>query len=541
MAVHRDGRFAITHSIPMTSPPIAPQLVSRIREGYQLLKSRHPDAGEHALALLRDHPDEPAVIVLAAEHFANNADISRAIPLIEKALCLCNQDSFLKLKKARFLGLARKMDAFIALLESIGEQAHSDPILLWQLGSLCYQNNLHHQAATYLAMAAEQLEPTPSLLYELAVTRHFCGDAQGAEKTLQTLLLVAPSHGAALYLRACLMKQTPASNHVQDLQERLEKHPSTQADTAALLYALAKEHEDCSDFQRSYAALSQATRLKRGTYHYDAKQGVSALDAIRHAYTTDAINAQTAGCSDAGPIFIVGMPRSGTTLCERLLTRTGLTSSAGELHDFGNLLTTACLAAQQDGEVDRAMASLSIDFQELGSRYVTAARAAAGGAPRFIDKMPTNFMFCGMIAKALPNARIIHLVREPLANCYAIHKTHFFNAYGFACDQGELAEYFIAYRRLMQHWHEVMPGKILDVSYERLIEATREETQHMYAWCDLQWSEGVLALPEPGAVFGTASAAQVRQPINTHSLHLVDNYTQQLSLLATRLASAQLL
>src|SRR5690606_23635088 len=153
---------------------------------------------------------------------------------------------------------------------------------------------------------------------------------------------------------------------------------------------------------------------------------------------------------------------------------------------------------------------LKADFAALGREYMRGAREAAGGSPVFIDKMTLNFLYCGMIGKALPGAKIIHLVRDPLDSCYAVFKTLLFNAYHYSCDLDDLARYYITYRQVMRHWHEVMPGRILDVRYEDLVTDTEHQARRMYDWCGLDWNPAALEIPAGKAVFASASAAQVR-------------------------------
>jgi hypothetical protein len=185
-----------------------------------------------------------------------------------------------------------------------------------------------------------------------------------------------------------------------------------------------------------------------------------------------------------------------------------------------------------------AQHSLGIDFAALGRSYLRTARAAVDGAPRFIDKMPINFMYCGLIAKALPGARIVHLVRDPMDTCYAVYKTLFQQAYHFSYDLEELAEYYLTYRALMRHWHQVCPGQILDVNYEALVADTEAQARRLLAWCDLPWRDEVLAPADNPAPSTTASAAQVREPVHARSVQKWRRYAAGLEPLRRRLEAA---
>lgn len=523
----------------MTLPPIDPVLLASIKDGYRLLHRGHcRQAVLLADRLVAIDNQNPHILVFSAEAHMACRNATGSLSLIDQATAVTANDPFLLLKKARLLALDHQRQAFIDQIELVLEHAPDNPMLLWQTASLCHHNHLHQRAIDLFERASCLMKPSSDLLYELAMARHFRGDAGGAEKAIERLLETAPHAGPALYLRATLKRQTLQDNHIYDLEQRLATLPAASSDLPGILYALAKELEDCGDHAHSFAALKQATQTKRASYHYDVRSETNALAEIAGAYTQEQC-ASGAGYSEAGPIFIVGMPRSGTTLCERLLAGTGQAISAGELHIFGNeLIRDTVATAGYASQPNNASASLHIDFHALGQRYVHAARQIANNSRHFIDKLPGNFMFCGMIAKALPDARIIHVTRDALDNCYAIHKTQFFDGYGYACDLTELGDYFIAYHRLMDHWRKVIPGKILEVSYDDLVRDPAAQSRRMYAWCGLDWNEAALSPPPPSATFSTASAAQVRQPIHKNSLGISSNHPQQLSGLEARLSAA---
>ena len=162
-------------------------------------------------------------------------------------------------------------------------------------------------------------------------------------------------------------------------------------------------------------------------------------------------------------------------------------------------------------------------------------------SPWMIDKLPFNFLYCGLIHRALPNAKIIHMTRDPMDTCYAVYKTLFGQAYPFSYDLDELAAYFLAYRRLMDHWHEVMPGQILNVAYEDVVADTESAARRLTEYCGLQWERECLEFHTSRAATTTASAAQVRQPVYSSSVQKWRHYEQQLAPLQARLLDAGLI
>jgi hypothetical protein len=251
------------------------------------------------------------------------------------------------------------------------------------------------------------------------------------------------------------------------------------------------------------------------------------------------------GFETGEPIFIVGMPRTGTTLVERMLAGHSAVSSAGELHDFSSELVKEISRVSGGKPVPKqeiVAASVKVDFARLGRNYIAAARQAAGGSTaHFIDKLPFNFLYCGLIQRALPGARIIHMMRDPMDTCYAVYKTLFGQAYPFSYDLDELSTYYIAYRRLMDHWRRVMPGKMLDVKYEDVIADPERQARRLVAHCGLDWEQGCLEFHQSDAASTTASAVQIRQPLYSSSVLKWLNYERQLESLKIRLTEAGLI
>jgi hypothetical protein len=182
--------------------------------------------------------------------------------------------------------------------------------------------------------------------------------------------------------------------------------------------------------------------------------------------------------------------------------------------------------------------SATLDFAAVGRDYLARAHAAFGGAGRFIDKMPLNYLYCGLIRRALPNAKIVHVSRHPMAVGYAMYKTLFKQGYPFSYDLGEIAQYYVAYRRLMRHWHATMPGAIHDISYEHLVADQQGASRGLLAYCGLDWEEGCAAFHENPSPATTASASQVRRPLYDSSISQWRHYESALGALSTPLRVA---
>ncbi len=517
----------------------ASELPAQIAQGNELLRQRRFDeAVEWAHGITNAFPTQPQAFAFAAEARRLADDLPGALDAIDRAIAL-GSDPQHRIKKAWLLSRSYRRDEVPSLAEELSAQAGGNALLLWQIGKLYYHHNLLLEAIAHYERALALVVDHPGWRYDLAVARFYAGEAEPAEDDLRKVLAASPQAGSVIYLRSTLRRQTPERNHVADIEARLRAGFAKDEDEACALYALGKELEDLGEHERSFEALSAGAKKRRGTLNYDASAFYATLDEISEVMDAGAMSAPVAGHGEEGAIFILGMPRTGTTLAERMLLQSGKVKNAGELTDFGFLMTSAVgrVRAVEPG-LSPVAASMQLDFAALGREYMRGARQMAGGNPCFIDKMPANYMYCGVIHKALPNARIIHLVRDPLDTCYAIFKTLFFNAYDFSYDQEELAEYYIAYRRLMAHWHEVMPGVILDVRYEDLVTDPEAQSRRIYEWCGLEWSPAVLDVPDKKMVFATASAAQVREPVHARSVHSSRRHVHRLAPLVERLTAA---
>jgi tetratricopeptide (TPR) repeat protein len=514
--------------------------VRQIEHGYALLRGGQLQAAlEHISQLLALRPDDTSVQVLASETQLAHRNHDGALAHIDRAIGASGGDAALQLKKATLLVHLRRRSEAIATVAAAADRQPDNGRVQWHAGSLANHCNRPGLALEYYAKARALLGEQPGLLYDIAVAQFFTGDFDGAEANLDRMLAMTPTAGHAMYLRATLRRQSHTANHVQDLQARLARGLAPADAEAAALYALSKELADLGEHERAFSTLEAAARTKRSTLQYSVSSEAAAIGEVMQAYNASVMASHTEGHGDVGAIFIVGMPRTGTTLVERLLVQQGSVVSAGELLDFGNLVGDYAQRSlgPSRGETP-AQASLRIDFASLGREYMRGAREAAMGSPRFIDKMPVNYLYCGLIRKALPEARIIHLRRDPLDCCYAVYKTQFFNAYHFSYTLEELADYYIAYHRMMEHWHSVMPGAILEVRYEELVDDTEAQARRIIEWCGLPWDPAILSASPDKVAFATASAAQVREPVHRRSVGSSRRHLAALRPLVDRLAAA---
>jgi hypothetical protein len=323
------------------------------------------------------------------------------------------------------------------------------------------------------------------------------------------------------------------------MEAALAAAPAGSEDITTLRYGLAKSYEDLGEYAASWRHLSAANRMQRARFQYDPAHESAVIDRIIAGFpNVEPVAADTTG---EQPIFIVGLPRTGTTLVERILGNHSQIHSAGELSALSEAIGAVVdgnAPVLSEGWLGFASALGELDGESIAREYLARSRSRRGDRPRFSDKQTANFFYCALIFRAFPNARIVHLTRHPLAACYAIYKTRFFGTFTFGNDLAELGDFYVDYRRLMAHWRTVLPGRIMDVAYEDVVTALEPTTRRLLDYVGVPFEEACLEFYSNPAASMTASSVQVRRPIYDSSLQQWRNYAAELAPLRARLEAA---
>jgi tetratricopeptide (TPR) repeat protein len=290
----------------------------------------------------------------------------------------------------------------------------------------------------------------------------------------------------------------------------------SKTDRLQLDFALGKAYADLKDYRRSFTHLLAGNAAKRAAIVYDEAATLALFDKIEAVFTRDLI-ARKSGSGDSSrlPIFVIGMPRSGTTLIEQIIASHPMVHGAGELGTFNDVILG--MRGPDGNSIPYPGFVPALDasaLRQIGARYVAAVCKLAPSGERVTDKMPSNYYFAGLIHLALPNAKIIHSVRNPVDTCISCFSKLFTDEQSHTYDLGELGRYYKRYERLMAHWHSVLPAQsILDVQYEDVVSDLEAQARRIIAYCGLPWDERCLSFHETDRPVRTASATQVRQPI----------------------------
>jgi len=308
--------------------------------------------------------------------------------------------------------------------------------------------------------------------------------------------------------------------------------PAT-ADAAQLEFALGRAYEQRGEWARSFRHYAAGNAARRRTLHFDAVAFEDKSRRVARCFDADFLKRHAGeGCPDPAPIFIVGLPRSGSTLVEQILASHPQVQGTMELP---NLVTIVRELDHWDGGRDtypECVGALSpAALTQLGIRYLDETRDLRGERARFIDKMPNNFSHVGLLQLILPHATIIDVRRHPLDACFSAFKQYFAEGQSFSYDLEDLGRYYRSYLALMDHWDAVLPGKVLCVSYERLVRDTEPEVRRLLAHCDLPFDAATLRFHETRRSVRTASSEQVRQPIYASGIGQWRHYRRELEAL----------
>jgi tetratricopeptide (TPR) repeat protein len=402
----------------------------------------------------------------------------------------------------------------------------------------------HADALRYMDAALARGVRAESIGYLRGNTLKFLGRLDEAAQEYERSLAINPNFAYAHWALAYLGRGDADGTRAARIRAAIAATNPDDADAAHLHYALFKELDDAGHTDAAWAALAAGARAKHRRISYDGAAEAALFGELAAATPRGFLDGDADGnrgpAGERTPIFVLGMPRTGTTLLERILGGNPDVTLCGELNDFRMQFKWAtdhhCLGFIDATGVARLPA---VDFAQLGERYLGHVRWRVPGTRWFSDKSPGNFQLAGLIARALPEARIVHLRRNPMDTCFSNLKELFAaNAHPYSYSFDDLAAHYRNYRGLMAHWHDVAPGRILDVRYEDLVADADATARRVMAFCGLPYDPAQVRVEERAAPVSTASSAQVRQPIHRRNVGGWRRYAGPLEPLRARLEAA---
>ncbi len=509
--------------------PIAPWMQDTLRQGYSLLAAGQPErASECARRLLGAKPD------LVEGHFLVGLI---AVELNQNGTAVSAFGSVTRLQPdhpAAWAQLARlfmiagqPLRADAALAKAV-EYNDGNPLVLDTIASVYTLLGDQQEAEKWIERTLEQQPNNVNYLVNLANNHVFLGKLDAAGDVLARALVLNPTNANAHWLLSGLRRAEDRS-HVEVLQRLAGEQQGNPRALAFLCYGLGKELEDLEAWDEAFEAFARGAAARRQTLEPDEEGEIEMFRAFADVFTAEWLGDGAGGHEDPAPIFVVGQPRTGTTLVERIISSHSQVYSAGELKQFGQ-----CVRRLADYREPRrhsaklATQAAQIDCRRLGQAYMTTTATMRGDLPRFVDKLPPNYLYIPLILKALPNAKIVHLTRNPMDACFASFKQLFADAYPHSYDQQEMARHHARYYHLVAAWRERFPGRFFDISYEETAADIEPNARALIDYLGLPWEDACLEFHKQKAAVATASAVQVRQPAHTKSVGRWRRYADRL-------------
>lgn len=497
---------------------------------------------EHCVAeLLRRDPRDPEGHFLAGLSEKAAGRPHRAMERFERALALDPEryDAAVELA-SQYSATARHAEAF-ALLRRYEASLGNSPRYL-DLAGRVYARIGIHERAWPLHRRANELQPgVPSIMANLAASSVKMARFAEALELYQELLRRAPGHQRNHY-ELSRLRQATGDSHVNQMKALLETSGLPPERNIYLYYAIGKELEDLECWDEAFQYYRQAGNTATDVSDYDVGQDVALIGKIMETcdptWLAAGVTRKKSMRAHKTPIFIVGLPRTGTTLAERILSSHSRVESIGETMQ---LPATLCRlgGAAATNEVSTAIVDSAalVDAELLATGYIRSVRYRFGDKPLFIEKYPENFLFLGFVAKAWPDAKLIYLRRNPLDACFALYKQSYFR---YAYTLENLGRYYVAHDRLLQHWRSVLGHRLIELQYESLVFDQEASTRRLLTAIDLDFEPACLHFETNPAASATASSVQVRQPIHAHSVGRWRHFEAQLRPLRKILEDARI-
>ncbi|MBT8087496.1 MAG: sulfotransferase [Gammaproteobacteria bacterium] len=404
-----------------------------------------------------------------------------------------------------------------------------DPIVQDLLGLIYSLQGDQQEAGRWFAKAARKAPGNPTFLVNYANNEMYRGNLDTAESELQKALAIDPDNPHAHWVLAGLRKAADYQ-HVDTLRALVKREGGPPQAQSFLNYALGKEFEDLEQWDEAFDAFARGAAARRAMIEFDEAGEQHLFATLQTLYTADWLRDKSPGHESGAPIFIVGQPRTGTTLIERVVTSHSQVHSAGELRQFGNSvrrLTSYRGKGRFSSELVKRGSRL--EGLPLGKAYLAAAEKQRGDTPRFVDKLPPNYVYLPLILLALPNAKIVHVRRNPMDACFASFKQLFADAYKHSYDQREMARHHARYFRLMQHYREQFGERFFEIHYEQAARDLEPNARTLLQYLDLPWEDACLDFHAQKTAVTTASSVQVREPAHTRSIGRWRRYERQLA------------
>ena len=530
---HSESEAAIKEAFRLN-----PRKAAMARAENALREDRMEEAEKILKELLAENPDNPRALRMLGNIAMEAHRFRAARQMLERATELAPG---VALGWIDLANVYLKRDRYDEALEKVQRAIDLDPAFAHSYvvrGNILTRAQRHEES---LIAYQEALDVSPMNVGALSGMGHVLktiGRQEEAIDVYRKCIQVQPAYGEVYWSLANLKTFQFSAEEVKVMEQLVEAEDLPDEPKVNILVSLGKQYESENDYDKAFEHYRRGNDLRRTYEIYDPVQTQVVHDRIIEVFNCGFFEERKGyGDPSPAPILIVGLPRSGSTLIEQILASHSMVEGTMELPDLGRTINQLNSRSRGKGkgngksrlEYPEAVIGLDHDLvTALGQEYLESTLRYRTDKPFFIDKMPNNFSSVGFLQLILPNAKVINARRHPLDSCLGSYKQLFFKGQSFTYDQFELGHYYLEYQRIMEHWHKVLPGKVLDVHYEQMVLDQEAQTRRMLEYLGLPWEDQCLRFYETERAINTASSEQVRQPIYTKALNFWRNYESHL-------------
>lgn len=504
-------------------------LISGLRKLRQkAYKVVHAEAIE---ALRQDASDPLAYFLLGVIAF-DHKNYSKSLELFQKAEKLDESEPYYAAYLAMTYSILRDTNMAREAADRAAVQAGQNAHLSDMIGVVYSRSGFHEAAIKHFQVATTLNTTEPNYFFNLAASQQFLGDFEAAESSYKTCLALAPENTRAWSSLIALKKQSAEDNHLEMLVPLFEDSLDNPDAKLHIGHAIAKTYEDLGEYEQSLEWLESAKADKHKQLPFDREAASSLFKQA--AATTGLCHKAPTYQQNVTPIFIVGLPRTGTTLVDRILSSHSQVTSAGELNVFAELVKRAGKTSTPFVlDAPTFLAAKDIELSKIGQKYLDTTKILAKQSSFMVDKMPLNFFYAALITRAFPTVKIVALRRGAMDSCLSNYRQLFstqFSYYNYTYNLKETAFFYREFHTLMGHWAKTLPkDRFAEIRYENIVLNQEAETRRLLEFCGLPWEDACLRFHENTAAVSTASSVQVRQPLYSGSIGRWKKYGDKLS------------
>ncbi len=532
-AIEESSAQSTTPSSPIT-PPLSDDSAEQSQELMArvvgLLKDKDFDQAETLLnGILVEQPDNIDALTLSATMARQRRDLTQTELLLRKVLALQPTSPMANSNLAALLSEEDQFEEANSLYIKAIDLDPENSQWACNLGQ-CYLKQGNEEQALQTFQKVLKLDPTNIVaLINCGDINKTLGNQDVAIEAYRQGIAHHPSVGEFYWSLSEIKTLKFNDEDINEMERQLEGELPEES-AISFCFALGKAYEAQKNFDKAFRYLKRGNDNKRELVRYDPQETEDLANRIVETFTREFFDVRKGwGYQDRSPIFILGLPRSGSTLVEQILVSHTQVEGTRELANIPQTAQKIGHSKDNTLKYPAKLEALDADvFRQFGQAYISETTHLRSGLPHFTDKMPNNFFHIGLIHLILPNATIIDARRHPLDTCFSTWKQMFAKGQTFSYSLSDIGHYYRQYMRIMTHWDDVLPGKVLHVQYEDVVTDAETQARRMLAHCDLDWEEAVLRFYETERAVRTASSEQVRQPIYTGAKDFWKNYEPHL-------------